>query len=82
MNTIRTDCFLHGDVENLKYFRDKNGISFMLDISIKPVAYAMAGADIVKVFYNVKEADHFMDCANKISLPNAIYFFDEKLMKK
>jgi len=82
MNVIRTDCFLHGDVENLMYFRDRNGIPFILGVGPKPVAYAMAGADIVKIFYTIDEAEKFMNILNNYELPASHYFFDEKLMIK
>ncbi len=65
---------IHGDVEGLKYFSDKNGVCAH---SNRAVAYAMQDADIVAVFYTVKQAEDFYEHnKHKQNLP-AIYYWDE-----
>ena len=66
---------IHGDVEGLKYFSDKNGVCAY---SSRAVAYAMQDADIVAVFYTTKQAQDFYNSnKDKENLP-VIYFWDEK----
>ena len=70
---------IHTDVENLIYFSDKNGIS---PDPARLVAYAMQGADIVKVFYLPKQAIEFYELnAHKEDLP-VIYYWDESKWNK
>jgi hypothetical protein len=66
---------IHSDIDGLKYFSDKNGICAY---SNRIVAYAMQDADIVGVFYTVKQAEAFYESnKHKENLP-IIYFWDEK----
>ena len=46
--------FIHNDVENLKYFSNKHGIS--AGIFGRATHYAMQGSDIVRIFHNKNEA--------------------------
>lgn len=66
---------IHGDINDLLYFSDKNGVCAY---SSRYVAYAMEGSHIVGVFYTIKEAESFYERnKNNDSLP-IIYFWDEE----
>jgi hypothetical protein len=68
------EVHIHGDVEGLKYFSDKNGVCAY---SPRSIAYAMQNADIVGVFYTTKQAQRFYE-HNKYerNLP-VLYYWDE-----
>ena len=74
--------FLHEDVENLKYFVDKNGISgSIFNIGSQPILYAMQKENIVGVFYNIKQAISFYENNKyKENLP-IIYYYNYNLQK-
>lgn len=74
----RETIHIHTDIENLKYFVDKNGLRTCSD---RLVAYAMQNEHIVGVFYTLKQANAFYE-KNKFNdnLP-IIYYWDEKLSK-
>lgn len=48
--------FIHSDVENLRFFTDKNGIALSGD---RAISYAMQGAVIVAIFYTESQARQF-----------------------
>ena len=71
--------FIHNDVENLRFFSNKYGISASSD---RITHYAMQGGDIVRVFYNQKDAvDYYKKNRYTENLP-VIYFFDQEKWNK
>ena len=67
--------FIHNDVENLRFFSNKHGISASSD---RITHYAMQGSDIIRVFYNQKDAiDYYNKNRYTEKLP-VIYFFDQE----
>ena len=71
--------FIHSDVENLRYFTDKNGITAMYS---RLVSYAMQGADIVKVFYDNYTARRYYETNRYTENLPVIYYFNESLFNK
>ena len=66
---------IHGDVDGLKYFSDKNGVCAYSNLI---VAYAMQDENVVGVFYTTEQAERFYKINEfKENLP-VIYFWDEK----
>ena len=71
--------FIHNDVENLKYFSNKYGISASSD---RITQYAMQGSDIIKLFYNTNDANEYYNKNRYVSdLPILFYFDGEKFNK-
>ena len=71
--------FIHNDVENLRFFSNKYGISASSD---RITHYAMQGSDIIRVFYNQKDAiDYYNKNRYTEKLP-VIYFFDQEKWNK
>ena len=67
--------FIHNDVENLRFFSNKHGISASSD---RITHYAMQGSDIVRVFYNKKDAIDYYNRNRYTSDLPIIYFFDQE----
>ena len=72
--------FIHNDVENLKYFSNKHGIS--AGIFGRATHYAMQGSDIVRIFHNKNEAiEYYNKNRYRDNIP-VIYFYNRKLWEK
>jgi len=71
--------FIHSDVENLRFFTDKNGISLSSD---RALSYAMQGSDIVGVFYTDKQAQQFYESKRYEENLHVIGFFDASRWEK
>lgn len=69
---------LHEDVQNLKYFRDANGVIPATD---RLVLYAMQGPAVVAVFYTVEQAKAYYERNAHKELP-VLYRFDATLFDK
>ena len=66
--------FIHNDVENLKYFSNKHGIS--AGIFGRATHYAMQGSDIVRIFHNKNEAiEYYNKNRYRENIP-VIYFYN------
>lgn len=71
--------FIHNDTENLRFFSDKNGIPCS---SYRITHYAMQGSDIVKIFYNQKDAIEFYNKKRYVANLPVLYFFNEEKYNK
>jgi hypothetical protein len=70
--------FIHSDVENLKFFTDKNGIALATGTALdRAIAYAMQGANIVGVFYTDIQAQQFYNAKRYEENLLVIGYFDE-----
>ena len=65
---------IHTEVEDLKFFSDKNGVSAYSD---RVVSYAMQGSNVVGIFYNNSQAVYFYENNKYTKALNPIYFWDE-----
>lgn len=65
---------IHGDIDGLKYFSDKNGVCAY---SSRYIAYAMQDSHIVEVFYTTKQAqDYYQYNKHKDNIP-ILFYWDE-----
>jgi hypothetical protein len=64
--------FIHNDVENLKFFKDKNGV---IASSYRITHYAMQGSNIVRVFYNRNHAIEYYARNRYVQNLPIIYFY-------
>lgn len=71
--------FIHSDVENLRFFTDKNEIALSGN---RAVSYAMQGSDIVGVFYTDKQATQFYESKKYEKNLPVIGFFDVSRWEK
>ena len=71
--------FINSDVQNLRFFKDKNGIPLSGD---RAVSYAMQGADIVGVFYTDRQAQQFYESKRYEENLPVIGFFDVSRWEK
>lgn len=76
---IMDKIFIHSDVQNLRFFKDKNGIPLSGD---RAVSYAMQGADIVGVFYTDRQAQQFYESKRYEENLHVIGFFDKSCWEK
>ena len=73
--------FIHNEVEDLRYFKDLNGINGLVGNN-RIVSYAMQKENIVGVFYTMEQARKFYEVNKyKENLP-VIYFWNEELYNK
>jgi hypothetical protein len=78
---------IHTDVENLRFFRDCNGIRYLKTPLANPVAYAMENEHVVGVFYSTNQLKFFYEYNNyKQNLPITLYLdvqlIDEELWER
>jgi hypothetical protein len=76
--------FIHNDVENLRFFSNKYGVSCSYE---RITHYAMQAGDIVRVFYNQRDAvEYYKKNRYTENLPVIYYFdkdkFDKEIFKK
>ena len=75
--------FIHSDVENLKFFTDRNGIALATGTALdRAISYAMQGADIVGVFYTDRQAQQFYESKRYEENLPVIGFFDVSRWEK
>lgn len=70
---------IHTDVDDLKYFSDKNGVSAYDN---RVISYAMQGANIVGVFYTKIQAFVFYNKNKNKENLRILYYWDENRWKK